>query len=115
LETSSREAGGTAVYRIVGRIDLLTSPKLQSSISSVISGGSPRVILDMREVTFMTSAGLRFILTIAKQATAAKGGLAVFGVPPAVNEVFEIAGFQNIIPIVSDEAQARASLEREAP
>jgi anti-anti-sigma factor len=111
LERTSADAAKTAVYRIVGRIDALTSPKLQSSIGSVINGGSPRVILDMRDVTYMSSAGLRFILTVAKQAAAARGGLAVFGVQPAVSEVFESSGFQNIIPIVSDEAQARASLE----
>jgi anti-anti-sigma factor len=114
LERTSRETVETTVYRIVGKVDLLTSPKLQASIESVITGGSPRVVLDMREVTYISSAGLRFILAIAKQTAAAKGGLAVFGLQAGVNEVFEISGLQNVIRIVTDEAQARASLEAKA-
>jgi anti-anti-sigma factor len=71
------------------------------------------VILDMRDCTYISSAGLRFVLTVAKQAASARGGLAIFGLQPAVNEVFESSGFQNILSIVPDEAQARASLAQE--
>jgi anti-anti-sigma regulatory factor len=49
-------------------------------------------------------------LVAAKQAAAAEGGLSIFGVQPAVNEVFEISGVRKIIPIASDEAKARAKL-----
>jgi len=45
-----------------------------------INGGNPRIIFDMREVTLITSAGLRAVLVTAKQAAAANGGLAIFGV-----------------------------------
>jgi len=50
------------------------------------------------------------VLLIAKQAKAAHGGLAVFGLRPGVDEVFESSGFHNIIPIAPDETQARAAL-----
>jgi anti-anti-sigma factor len=110
LELSSEVANGLAIFRIVGKIDGSTVANLESSVSAVIHGGSSRVIFDMREVTYISSAGLRGILSTAKQATAAKGGLAIFGVQPAVNEVFEVSGFQSIIPIVADESQARSHL-----
>jgi len=63
----------------------------------------------MREVTYISSAGLRVIVLSAKQAKAANGGFAVFGLQPAVSEVFEVAGFRTIIPIVSSEADARST------
>jgi anti-sigma B factor antagonist len=110
LEVRSEVAGGTAVYRIAGRFDALASPNVQSAVGSAISAGSPRVIFDMREVTYISSAGIRVIVLTAKQAKAAQGGVAIFGLQPAVNEVFEISGFGNIIPIVSDEAEARSKL-----
>jgi hypothetical protein len=53
---------------------------------------------------------LRVILKTAKQAAAAKGGLAIFGLQSAVNEVFEISGLQKFIPITSDETEARSRL-----
>jgi len=110
LEVRTEVAEGVAVYRIVGRLDALTSPNLESAAGSAISGGNPRIIFDMSEVTFISSAGLRVILKTAKHAATAKGGLAIFGLQSAVNEVFEISGLQKFIPITSDEAQARSRL-----
>jgi anti-anti-sigma factor len=103
-------ADGVAVYHIVGRLDALTSPNLESAVGSALSGENPRIIFDMGEVTFISSAGLRVILMTAKQAAAAKGGLAIFGLQSAVNEVFEISGLQKFIPIASDETEARSKL-----
>jgi anti-anti-sigma factor len=110
LEVRSETADGVALYRIAGRIDALTGPDLQTAVASAIGGGSPRIIFDMREVTYISSAGLRVIVLSAKHAKAANGGFAVFGLQPAVSEVFEVAGFRTIIPIVSSEAEARSRL-----
>ena len=71
LEVRTEVAEGVAVYRIVGRLDALTSPNLESAAGSAISGGNPRIIFDMSEVTFISSAGLRVILKTAKQAATA--------------------------------------------
>ena len=107
MEVRAEMAGGVAVYRIVGRLDALTSPNLEAAVGSAVSGGNPRIIFDMGAVTFISSAGIRVVLKTAKQAAAAKGGLAIFGLQPAVNEVFEISGLQKFIPITSDEREAR--------
>ena len=55
----------------------------------------------MRAVTYISSAGLRVVLSSAKRAKAAKGGLAVFGLQPAVKEVFEVSGCSSKLPEVS--------------
>jgi anti-anti-sigma factor len=107
LEVRSEVTGGVAVYRIIGRIDALTSRDLESAVGA---DGTSRIIFDMSDVDFISSAGLRVILVTAKNAAAAKGGLSIFGVQPAVNEVFEISGVKTIIPVASDEAEARAKL-----
>jgi anti-sigma B factor antagonist len=110
LEVRTEVTDGVAVYRIVGRLDALTGPNLETAVGSAFSGENPRIIFDMGEVTFISSAGLRVILKTAKQAAAAKGGLAIFGLQSAVHEVFEVAGLQKFIPIASDEAEARSKL-----
>jgi len=110
LDINQEMTNGTAIYRIAGRLDGLTSPDLESAVKSTISGGTLRVILDMRAVTYVSSAGLRGILSSAKRAKAAEGSLAVFGLQSSVNEVFEASGFQNMLPIVSDETEARSKV-----
>jgi len=110
LEVRTEAADGVAVCRVVGRLDALTSPDFESAVGSAFSAGNPRIIFDMGEVTFVSSAGLRVILKTAKQAAAAKGGLAIFGLQSAVNEVFEVSGLQKFIPIVADETEARSKL-----
>jgi anti-anti-sigma factor len=112
LEIRSEVVDGITIFRIAGKFDTeaLTSQVLQSGVGSAISAGAPRVIFDMREVSFITSAGLRVVVMTAKQTAAAKGGLSIFGAQPAVKEVFEISGLAKIISIASDEAEARSKL-----
>jgi anti-anti-sigma factor len=110
LDVRRETAGTVAVYRIVGRVDASTSPNLESTVGSAIAAGTPRIVYDMREVSYISSAGLRGILLIAKQAKAANGGLAVFGLQPGIDEVFQTSGFHNIVPIAPDETQALAKL-----
>jgi anti-anti-sigma factor len=110
LEVRSEVADGLAVYRIAGRIDGLTSQDLESAVDPALSGGTPRIIFDMREVTFISSAGLRVVVMTAKRAAAAKGGFSIFGVQSAVDEVFEISGLQKFVTFASDETEARSKL-----
>jgi anti-sigma B factor antagonist len=110
LQVRTEAANGVTVYRISGKLDASTSGHLEAAIRSSISGESPRIILDMREVTFITSAGLRLVAMTATRAAAAHGGFAIFGLQPAINEVFEICGLQEMIPIASDETEARSKL-----
>jgi anti-anti-sigma factor len=110
LDITSEVTGGVSVYRIAGRIDASTSGSLESAVRPATGGSNPRVIFDMRDVAYISSAGLRVVLQTAKHVMAAKGAFAVFGLQPAVLEVFKISGFENIIPIAADVAEARAKV-----
>ena len=110
MEVRHEVADGVALCRIAGKIDALTGPSLQAAADSAINGGNARIIFDMREVAYISSAGLRVIVLTAKHAKAANGGLAVFGLQPAISDVFEIAGLGAVIPIASNEAEARSKL-----
>ena len=114
MEVRTEVTDGMAVCRIVGRLDASTAPNLESAVASALGGGNPRILFDMSEVTFISSAGLRVILMTAKQAAAAKGGLAIFGIRSAVNDVFEISGVHKFIPIASDETKGRSKLAKGA-
>jgi anti-anti-sigma factor len=64
----------------------------------------------MREVTYLSSTGIRIILQAAKRAKASRGGVAMFGLGDIVKEVFEVSGMGTVIPIVRDETEARSKL-----
>ncbi|MDI3305867.1 MAG: STAS domain-containing protein [Acetobacteraceae bacterium] len=108
MDQSTQTGGVVVTHRLAGRIDTSTSPAVEAEIKAKLAAGSTRILLDMREVTYVSSAGLRVVLLVAKQAKAAGGNLALFGLQPSVREVFDISGFGKIIPIAASEAEARA-------
>lgn len=108
MDQGTNRDGQVVVHRIAGRMDTSTSPAIEAAIKEKLAEGSRRILLDMREVTYVSSAGLRVVLLVAKQAKAANGNLALFGLHPSVREVFDISGFGKIIPIAASEAEARA-------
>jgi anti-anti-sigma factor len=108
VEVKRETAPDAVVYRISGEINAATGPNLDSALAA--NDSSSRVILDMGNVTYVSSAGLRVIVQAAKRAKAAKGGIAIFGLRPLVQEVFDLSGLGTIILIASDEAEARAKL-----
>ena len=110
MELRHEVADGVALCRIAGKIDAVTGPSLQAAAASAIDAGNPRIVFDMRDVAYISSAGLRVIVLTAKHAKAANGGLAVFGLQPAISEVFDITGLGSVIPIASNEAEARSKL-----
>ena len=112
MEVTSEIKDDVAIYRIVGRIDASTSPNLESAVRCAFDGATALIIFDMREVSFVSSAGLRVVVMTAKQAAASKAGFVIFGPKPEVNEVFEISGLQKVISITEDETQAHAMLGR---
>lgn len=103
--------GEAAVFRLRGRLDSTTSPLLQSTVLPAIQDGPARLALDFSGVEYVSSAGLRVLLMAAKQARAAGGGAALFGLSEPVREVFEISGLTGVIPISADEAAAVRALE----
>ena len=110
MEITSTIDGGGAVLSIAGRIDFSTSGNVEQAVASAIEQGGHRVIFDLRDVAYISSAGLRAILIAAKKAKSAGGGVAVYGLQPEVQEVFTTSGFGKIVPIVADDAQAREKL-----
>ena len=110
MEITSRIDGDLVHLNVAGRIDASTSPDVEQAVSAALKGGRRRLIFDMRQVDYISSAGLRALLLAAKQAKAAGGGVAVFGLQSEVEEVFTISGFGKIVPVADSDTEARAKL-----
>ena len=91
-----KNAGETTI-EIVGRVDTITAPVLDKTINEDI-GDTKNLVLDVKGMEYISSAGLRVILSAQKKMQKI-GSMKVKGVCAEVMEVFEMTGFADILVI----------------
>lgn len=90
--------GTTLTITLEGRLDTLTAPQLETELSPCLAGVAT-LILDFAHVAYISSAGLRVLLSTQKKMTASGGSLTIANAVPAVREVFDITGFSDILTL----------------
>ncbi|MDX2227853.1 MAG: STAS domain-containing protein [Verrucomicrobiae bacterium] len=101
---------GVLVARLTGRIDSTTAVETQTSLLQKVEGSGLKVVLDLGAVEYVSSAGLRTILAVAKKIQSSQGQVVAAAMQDQVREIFEIAGFDAIIKPHADVASAVAAL-----
>jgi anti-sigma B factor antagonist len=81
-----------------GELDRMSSPELERTIRRLRDAGFDQVILDLRRLRFLDSAGLRLVLDLDASARADSHTLALVAGPPAIQRVFEISGTLDRLP-----------------
>ena len=107
MDITTQASDGVVLHRLKGQLDNSTTGKAEGAILGSFAGPAQRVILDMRDVVYVSSAGLRVVLMAAKRAKTSDGRFALFGLPAAVQEVFDISGFSKVLAIGAAEEDAR--------
>ena len=97
------------VIALGGRLDSNTSPELEALICPRMEATSA-VIVDMSRLEYVSSAGLRVLLKAAKIARSSQHRLALAGLTPQVQEVFDISGFNAIFSIYESRQSAIEAL-----
>ena len=85
------------IIEIVGRLDTITAPALDKTINEDI-GDTKELVLDMKGLEYISSAGLRVLLSAQKKMQKS-GSMKVINVCEEVMEVFEMTGFADILVI----------------
>ena len=93
-----KKMDGQTVIELSGRLDTSTAPVLDKTIGEDIPA-SANLTLDLKELEYISSAGLRVLLAAQKKMQKA-GSMKVIHVCEAVMEVFEMTGFADILTIV---------------
>ena len=88
-----------AELRLEGRLDTNSATSAKDAFLKV-AGEYAKITLDFTSLTYVSSAGLRAILTLQKQVNRTGGSLTLTNVSPAVMEVFEMTGFSGVLNIV---------------
>lgn len=99
------------VVSVQGRLDAVTSPELVANLAALLAKGEILFLLNMNELEFISSAGLRSHLTIAKKLKEKQGKLLFAGLRGTVEEVFNISGFLTIFTAFDSEEAALRAME----
>ena len=101
-----RRVGNATIAAIPPRIDASTADRVQDALAALVADGARTVLCDFSQNSYISSAGLRALLVTAKTLHGVGGKLVLFGVSEYIQEILEIAGFSNIVPIHADEEDA---------
>ena len=98
--------GATTVVSIAGRLDGVTCADADKTLTDAVSTAAGGLVLNLSELTYVSSAGLRVVLMTAKQLQAVQKTFVVCGLKSPVKDVFEISGFYKIFRIAETLEQA---------
>ncbi|HTW50676.1 MAG TPA: STAS domain-containing protein [Stellaceae bacterium] len=110
MDIAQERDGDVVVVRLSGRFDSSAAPSAEDQLTAAVAGEAPRVAIDMSQLSYVSSAGLRVLLVAAKKVQQQHGKLALGGLADNVREVFAATGFDTIITIAADAAAAVAAV-----
>ena len=90
-----------------GRGDAAGIDKVETAFTAVVGNSTRSAVLDLSAVPFMGSLGIRMLLSCGRVMARRGAKMVIFGVQPAVMEVFEIMALPKMITIAPDEETAR--------
>jgi anti-anti-sigma factor len=90
---------GVLILRPVGRIDSSTAGAFSAGVTGLVTGGTANVVLDLAGLDYISSAGLRVVLTAAKAAKEAGGAMTLCGLRGNVAQVMAVSGFDKVLGV----------------
>jgi anti-sigma B factor antagonist len=86
------------IYRLKGRLDSNTSQRLEKKLFQAISDGSKRMIVDFKELNYISSSGLRIIFKANKALIREDGRIILCSMQKYVREIFKMTGIDSFVP-----------------
>lgn len=99
MEHNRTDSLGVAVIALKGRLDSANAGELEKGLGDLFTQPGQKAVVDMEKLDYISSAGLRVVLMLAKRARQTGGRLMLSCLSPSVKEVFEISGFLKIIEV----------------
>ena len=110
MQIDTRQVDGMTVIDMVGRLDTSTSGDAYDEMVGIAKSGVTKVVLNLDKMEYVSSAGLRVFLTVAKLLKSSMGELKICHANGVVKEVLEVSGFNHLIDIYDEEKDAIAAL-----
>lgn len=111
MDVTSERRGSTVIINTAGRVDGSNASEFQDALEANIGAEDSAVVLNLAELDYISSAGLRIILLSAKNLRQREVGFSICSLSSSVHELFIISGFDQIIAIHSSPETALAAQE----
>ena len=98
------------IVPLLGQINSANAGALEAQLLTLVDGGVRQLVLDFAALDYISSAGLRLVLVLAKRLKQERGRLVLCDMQPHVHEVFDISGFLAILDVQATRQEALARL-----
>ena len=109
MEIRDKKEGEVVILEPIGRIDTNTASEFESKIVEVMDNGVSRFVVDLKEIDYISSAGLRVFLMAIKKLKSMDGSFIICSMSDHIKEVFDISGFTPIFTITADQTSGIAA------
>ncbi len=115
MEMTHRRMNRVDLLEVAGRVDAATAPQLKHQIETLFNEGRYRIVLDLANLEYISSPGLRVLIEARKRArdwklTDLEGGdIRIANLPPRIKEVFDLTGFTSLFELYNDTVEAVGS------
>ncbi len=110
LSIQAEQVDGVLIARLDGRIDGQNAQDFKKALEGLLADRDVNLLLDLGQVTFLSSAGLGVLLSIARQLHKKAGKIAVCSLSDSIRGVFLISGFHKIIPTHDNQRDAMVAI-----
>lgn len=109
MELIETEQEGVTIVEPRGRIDTNGAKPFGDRVAALINAGTHHILIDLRQIPYISSAGFRALLIAAKAMDAAKGSLVLCGMSSEIKRLFDIGAFTDLFTICAtrDEGVAK--------
>ncbi len=106
---NTRKIDDKTVVYLKGRVDIGVANEIEEELNQLIDEGCKFLVVNMKEVEYMSTSGFRIIIATLRQMTSMKGTLRICEIKPVVKRIFDILELANVIDIYDTEAEALSS------
>ena len=99
MEMAEDRAGDVTVVEVKGRIDSNTAKAFGERLTALIKDGRPLLVVDLKQIIYISSAGFRALLVAGKLAEETKGTLALCGLSAELQRLFDLGAFTDLFTI----------------
>jgi anti-sigma B factor antagonist len=109
MDILEKKTGEVNVISLSGRLDAYGANDVEKKLDSLIDTGQTQLVVDLKDLEYISSSGLRVFLASLKKVRKQQGDMKLAGLQPFIKEVFDIAGFTQLFTMFDTEETAITS------
>jgi len=106
MDISEDRKGDAVILALSGKLDATNAKTFEDKILSLINSGVQRLVVDLSQLEYVSSSGLRVFLVAAKRLQPTDGKFALCGMQDHIRQLFDLAGLSSILSIYGSCAEA---------